>query len=403
MAIKIKQNFIDVKELIKSLGHDELVRSADAYWENIDVKSEQCYRPFHTLSGAHDLRNLSILFQLTSFRKNQAVLDFGCGAGWLTNALADCGLNVTGIDISRNAVNLSNKFRQIREPRCIGTASSLHFDGSVLPFESEKFDRIVCFDSFHHVADQNSTLKEFHRVLKPGGRAVFIEPAPGHSLSEAAQYEMRNFNVIENDIDVEAISLHAISHGFAMPFCYFYFDASFIAPIWSHKNKIYGRISALMHNIKNLIHGNPNLPGQYFFILKPGLEKITSVDRDMNSATISMSRKQCIFEENVVKVILELDIENNGESIWLHTQGIAGKVNLGVLLLDLTGHVVNRDFMRFDLSVIDIYPGMSLKKRIEFEISREQATSARFCIDLVAEECGWFSQSNAPDALQFEI
>jgi len=403
VAIKIKQNFIDVKELIKSLGHDELVRSADAYWENIDVKSEQAYRPFHILSGAFDLRRLSILFQLSSFRKNQTVLDFGCGAGWLTNALADCGLNVTGIDISQNAVNLSNKFRQIREPRCIGSASSLHFDGSVLPFESEKFDRIVCFDSFHHVADQNLTLKEFHRVLKPGGRAVFLEPSPGHSLSEASQYEMRHFNVIENDIDVVAISLHATSHGFAMPLCYSYFDTSFIAPIWSHKYKIYGRILALMHNIKNLIYGNPNLPGQYFFILKPGLEKPTSVDPDMNSATISISRKQCIFDEDVVKVVLELAIENNGESIWLHTNGISGKVNLGVSLIDSTGRMVNRDFMRFDLSVIDIYPGMSLKKRIEFEISREQATAVRFCIDLVAEECGWFSGLNTSDALQFEI
>jgi len=403
VAIKIKQNFIDVKELIKSLGHDELVRSADAYWEKIDVKSEQCYRPFHIFSGAHVLRRLSILFELSSFRKNQTVLDFGCGAGWLTNALADCGLNVTGIDISQNAVNLSNKFRQIQEPRCIGTASSLHFDGNVLPFENEKFDRIVCFDSFHHVADQNSTLKEFHRVLKPGGRAVFIEPGPGHSLSEAAQYEMRNFNVIENDIDVEAISLHAISHGFAMPFTYSNFDAPFIAPVRLFKNKIYGRISTLMHTIKTLIYGNPNSSGQFFFILKPGLERITSVDRDMNSATISIIRKQCIFEEDVVKVILELSIENNGESIWLNTQGIAGKVNLGVSLMDSTGRLVNRDFMRFDLSVIDIYPGMSLKKRIEFEISREQAPAARFCIDLVAEHCGWFSESNTQDALQFEI
>jgi hypothetical protein len=57
-------------------------------------------------------------------------------------------------------------------------------------------------------------MKEFSRVLKQGGIAGFAEPGPNHSRSIQSQYEMRNFTVIENDIDVKTIWKCAQKLGF---------------------------------------------------------------------------------------------------------------------------------------------------------------------------------------------
>jgi len=53
-----------------------------------------------------------------------------------------------------------------------------------------------------------------YRVLKPGAIAGFHEPGPNHSKSAGSQYEMRNFNVLEDDIDIGKIWSLAKEMGF---------------------------------------------------------------------------------------------------------------------------------------------------------------------------------------------
>lgn len=45
-----------------------------------------------------------------------------------------------------------------------------------LPFNSEAFCCIVMVDALHHVSDQAATIREFWRLLKPGGRIIIEEP-----------------------------------------------------------------------------------------------------------------------------------------------------------------------------------------------------------------------------------
>lgn len=49
-----------------------------------------------------------------------------------------------------------------------------------LPFPDESFERIIMVDVLHHVCDQQQTIKELWRVLRPGGRIVIEEPDIHH-------------------------------------------------------------------------------------------------------------------------------------------------------------------------------------------------------------------------------
>lgn len=99
------------------------------------------------------------------------VLDFGCGHGMAAVVLARRGAIVTGIDLSAGYVEEA-KTRGRANGVSIGFVQA---DAERLPFADHVFDRIWGHAILHHL-DLKKAAAEIHRVLKPGGRAVFCEP-----------------------------------------------------------------------------------------------------------------------------------------------------------------------------------------------------------------------------------
>jgi len=119
-------------------------------------------------------------------------LDFGCGAGNLTSHLSSLGYNVLASDISQGFLDLiASRLYKTK----IKTIQLNGFDLSNIPDNS--VDMVATYSVLHHVPDYLSILKEFIRVLKPGG-IVFIDHESSESIWKkdpvyaAFQMEIKN-------------------------------------------------------------------------------------------------------------------------------------------------------------------------------------------------------------------
>lgn len=98
-------------------------------------------------------------------------LDFGCGAGRLSQALAAWFKEVHGVDVSSSMIELANRFNK-QPDRC---HYHLNADGHLRRFPDGHFDFLYSVITLQHIEPQfqKQYLREFFRVLKPGGIAVF--------------------------------------------------------------------------------------------------------------------------------------------------------------------------------------------------------------------------------------
>ena len=99
------------------------------------------------------------------------VLEIASGSGGPALRLAELtGARVTGVDVDPHGVATANERARDR-----GLAERVSFReadaGAALPFEDASFDALVCVDATNHLPDRAAVLREWRRVLKPGGKA----------------------------------------------------------------------------------------------------------------------------------------------------------------------------------------------------------------------------------------
>ena len=114
------------------------------------------------------LHHLPRLIDFDGYR-GKAVLDVGCGAGTDLARFARGGARVTGVDLSSSAIALARQnFAQQ------GLQADLReADGEHLPFPDNEFDLVFAHGVVQYTAHDRALVDECHRVLKPGGTAVF--------------------------------------------------------------------------------------------------------------------------------------------------------------------------------------------------------------------------------------
>jgi len=100
------------------------------------------------------------------------VLDAGCGAGGQAAEFILRGAAVTGVDISDGLLNIARDRLGPDVPLYQADLSQ------PLPFPDGSFDLVLSSLVMHYLQDWEATLREFHRVLVPGGRVVMSTHHP---------------------------------------------------------------------------------------------------------------------------------------------------------------------------------------------------------------------------------
>jgi ubiquinone/menaquinone biosynthesis C-methylase UbiE len=102
------------------------------------------------------------------------VLDFGCGEGPLTLFLAKekKPRAILGVDISEPGITKANS-RLAQTPIPAGVQVEFQLGTTAgLPVPDASFDTLLAFDCLEHVMSPEAILKDWHRVLRPGGRCL---------------------------------------------------------------------------------------------------------------------------------------------------------------------------------------------------------------------------------------
>jgi len=101
------------------------------------------------------------------------ILDVGTGTGRISVPLLRLGADVIGVDLS---LNMMGKLREKYPAARLAQA-----DASRLPFAAQRFDAVLTTHVMHLIGPWREALREYRRVLKPGG--VYIDSTQWHDTS----------------------------------------------------------------------------------------------------------------------------------------------------------------------------------------------------------------------------
>lgn len=102
--------------------------------------------------------------------KGAAVLDAGCGPGYLLEALARRGFRVSGMDGSSQMLESAEVRLRAAQPSFPFTLKQ--GDIEHLPFEDAQFDLVLSTGVIEYLTGDANVLRDMHRVLRPGGHLI---------------------------------------------------------------------------------------------------------------------------------------------------------------------------------------------------------------------------------------
>lgn len=141
----------------KTINNDFYEELAEGWYTATD-------HPIALLRAENEVRVPWIIEQIG---EKKTVLDIGCGAGILTNALALAGHKVHGIDVSPKSLEIAAQHDKT------GQVTYTTANAYCLPYPDQTFDVVCAMDVLEHVEEPELLISEASRVLKPDGLFFF--------------------------------------------------------------------------------------------------------------------------------------------------------------------------------------------------------------------------------------
>lgn len=168
-------------ESIEALGASSL-STVDLYEGAYSHSAQQVYKDIRLETYGPDLGQTGWMneaefvsfFPLLGLTSTSNILEVGCGAGGCALYLARTGASITGIDVNESGIRNARKLAQGED--LAGRCRFEQVDGEgELPFPASSFDAIYSNDAMCHLLDRLAALRNWHKMLKSGGRLLFTD------------------------------------------------------------------------------------------------------------------------------------------------------------------------------------------------------------------------------------
>ncbi len=377
---------------------DEFNRNAERHWQSIasepDARLHVLNKPLSTVRDTPGiLYRLGLVLHELDLGVGMTVVDFGSGSCWLSSMVNRLRCRTISVDVSETALAFGRQMFEAdpRHQMELGPRF-VKYSGHELDIPSESVDRIVCFDSFHHVPNQTEVLREFFRILRPGGRLVMGEPGEGHAHSDQGAYETEIHGVLENDLHLDDLVKIAEGVGFHSLTLKPFPDPSSLTFTFEQHTKF-------MEGDDNIFPVDTVRESLRHFMVLTLLKGRSTPD----------SRNPSVLRADIAAVSLtprpggdgstqRVRLTNTGDTLWLHEETpLGGFVVLGAHLLNLKRETVARGFVRVYLP-----RNVAPTETIDLEIRLPNANpEGGFLIqlDMVDDRVAWFEQTGSPTLL----
>lgn len=182
-----------------NLERSEIKKIGKKFLKGVDLE-------FFKRVWSSDFNNYKSRLKALDINGFERVLDAGCGFGQWSLSMASLNKNIFSIDLSSNRINVLNEIINIHEISNIKTSVQSIQKSN---FSDEYFDCIFCYSSIY-LTDFKKTLKEFYRILKPGGKLYISTNGigwyihnliDGHNSSKNFDSRKMAINAFENTLN----------------------------------------------------------------------------------------------------------------------------------------------------------------------------------------------------------
>ncbi len=156
--------------------------------------------PFKVVNSDYETEKLNTIKNVLGKRKFKSVLDIGCGTGYLTVKLINVAQRITGIDISKTAINTAlDNFRKEENINFIC--------GDVCDFDTEKytenkFDLFICSEILYYLnpTEIEKLIEKIHLISTKDSYLIFI----GRADDNYVKSRLEHFFIKKKEIIVKA-------------------------------------------------------------------------------------------------------------------------------------------------------------------------------------------------------
>ena len=132
--------------------------------------------------------DLEWLVENAALNGSERVLDVATGGGHVAFALAPHAAEVVALDLTQPMLDVARKEANARG---LANISYVEGDAQALPFADTSFDVVACRHAPHHFPEVQEAVREWARVLKPGGKLLLVDStSPEEPDADAVLHEV---------------------------------------------------------------------------------------------------------------------------------------------------------------------------------------------------------------------